>query len=128
MKNKKSLIRSQVVTDNELARAIGEQLLLTRTRRKLSQREITKRGGGTQPTLQKIELGELGLWSQVTAYAHAMNVTLVDILREILAGTPAPPLSAEAAEMQELFAALPPGARRAFLQMAQEWTRRTRNG
>jgi transcriptional regulator with XRE-family HTH domain len=127
MKNKKSLIRSQAVTDNELARAIGEQLLLIRTRRKLSQQEITKRGGGTQPTLQKIERGELAMWSQVTAYAHAMNVTLVDILREILASTPAPPLNADVVEMQQLMAGLPPRARRVLLQVAEEWQHRSKN-
>lgn len=73
-----------MVTPEQLARAIGEQFLLARTRKKLSTRALSRRGGPTWPTIEAIERGDLGYWDKLAAYSTALGVPFDDILRAVL--------------------------------------------
>jgi hypothetical protein len=116
---KKPLVSFSQVTNDALARAIGEQLLLHRTRQKLTARAVHRRGGPTPPTLLKIDRGELGTWTQIVQYADAIGVPLDEILRRALEETPAPPVNADEAALMQALRAVSPDLRAALLLAAK---------
>lgn len=85
------------VTADELWRAVGESLLLERTRRRWNASDVERVGSGlTYKTVQAIERGRVGRVEKLTAYAEALELSIVDVLRSVLAEAP---LSPEAAQL-----------------------------
>jgi hypothetical protein len=107
-----------------LARAIGEQFLLTRNRLHLSPQQVRQRGGPVPGTIQKFERGRLGVWTQLVEYADALETPLDDMLRAVVAVPPLELNDDERAWLQ-LRTALPPHVRAAVLILLEQLVRLT---
>lgn len=114
------------MTTDALAQAIGERLLIHRSRLKLSPRDIHSRGGPTAPTVRTIEHGTMGEWEKLASYCAAIDQELPDLLSAILA--PPPPLSDEARQLLRLFEEMTVEARGALLTVAREMPKTRRPG
>ncbi len=105
------------VTDQDLWIAVGEQLLLRRNKLGLKPFDIDKAGGPNYTTVTAIERGEVGRVSSVTKYAEVMGLSVVAVLRTVLAADRA--LSPEAQEVVSKFERTTVAGRTALLSTAQ---------
>lgn len=78
------------VTPDEMWRAVGELLLVRRTRKQWNPIDVERAGGPTYKTVQAIELGEVGRVDMLEKHAHALGLSIVDIMRTVLDQTRAP--------------------------------------
>jgi hypothetical protein len=89
-----------LVTDMEFWRAIGEELMLIRTRRGWTNPTDVMNAGGGYPnysTIQANERGDIGNLKSLTRHAQALDVSLVDVVRRVLTAHEArDPVPAEA--------------------------------
>lgn len=72
------------VTADQLWRAVGELLLLQRSKRKWNPIDVERAGGPTYKTVQAIEQGEVGNVDKLALHAEALGLSLVDVLRAVL--------------------------------------------
>jgi hypothetical protein len=106
------------VTPEQLWRAVGELLLIARTRREWNASDVEHHGGPTYKTVQKIERGEVGQVAMLAQHAEALGLSLVDVLRAALERT-ATPLSPEAALVLRKFERTTVEGRQALLALCQ---------
>jgi hypothetical protein len=104
------------VTPEELWRAVGELLLVQRTRLKLNPIDVERNGGPTYKTVQTIELGEIGRVDILAKHAAALGLSIVDVLRSALDTTGA--LSPEKALIVRKFEQTTVAGRTALLALA----------
>jgi hypothetical protein len=106
------------VTPEELWRAVGEVLLLHRTRKKWKPFDVERHGGPTYKTVQAIERGDIGRVDMLAQHAEALGLSIVDVLRSALDRSSAP-LSPEAAQIVRKFERATVEGRQALLALAQ---------
>jgi hypothetical protein len=101
------------MTAKELWDAVGQQLLLRRTRLGL---DPSKTGGPNYHTIAKIEAGEIGRVEKVEEYAAALGLSIVDVLRAVLYQNN---LTPETEQIVRKYRRTTVAGRQALLSMAQ---------
>lgn len=104
------------VTSDELWRRVGRLLRDARERERLKPYDIQKRGGPDLKTIVKNEGGKISTVKSLDAHADVLGLTVVGLLRSVLAETP---ISPEAAAVLEAFQETDVAGRQAFLHVAQ---------
>jgi hypothetical protein len=104
------------VTNEELAKKIGEQLLLHRNRLHWTPREVRKHGGPVGATVDDIDHGALGNWDKIAAYSAAIGAPLDQLFWNALQPVPH---SADVLEHLHLIDGLPPAGRQAIFALAR---------
>lgn len=108
------------VTPEELWRAVGELLLVHRTRKQWNAVDVERHGGPSLKTVQSIELGEVGRVDVLARHAEALGLSIVDVLRAVLAPPVGPQLTPEAAAMLRRFEGLGVENREILRRLAQQ--------
>lgn len=106
------------MTGEELWRAVGEALLVQRTRRQWNASDVERIGGLTYKTVQKIEQGRAGRVDKLTAYADALGLSIVDVIESVLSQE-REPLSPEAVQIVRKYAQTTVKGRTALVALAQ---------
>lgn len=106
------------VTPTELWRAVGEQLLLHRTRKGWKPFDVQKNGGPTYKTVQAIDKGRIRRLDMLAEYAAALGLSIVDLLSTILLAS-APSLSPESVQIVRKYERTTIEGRRALIALAQ---------
>lgn len=105
------------MTDEQVLRAIGEQLLLQRARLQWSPRDVRRRGGPTIPTIQTIEAGQAGTLASLLQYCKAVDLPLEEVLRNVVRPEP---LSPDVQQLLRLYGGMSPRARNLLSLIAEE--------
>ena len=105
------------VTPTEMWHAVGEHLQRVRLRRKLKPIDVERADGPSYKTVQAIENGEAGTTDGLDKYARALQLSIVDVLHDVLA-TRETPLSPEAAQIVRKFNETTIAGRQALLMVA----------
>lgn len=105
------------VTAAELWQTVGKILERRRQDRRWRPIDIERVGGPSYKTVQAIEDGAVGNIESLDKHARALDLSLVDILHEVLVST-STPLSPEAAHIVRRFALMTVASRAALLAIA----------
>jgi hypothetical protein len=105
------------VTPEEMWRAVGKVLQRARTDRNWRPMDVERAGGPSYKTVQAIENGDAGTVESLDKCARALNLSIVDILYDVLASNTTT-LSPEAAHVVRQFAQTTVAGRTAILAMA----------
>jgi hypothetical protein len=103
--------------DAGLWHAVGELLLLLRTRRGWNPIDVDRNGGPNYGTVQEHEKGQIRSTASLAKHAKALDVTAADVLRQVLATQE--PLSAEESRVIRKFRATTVEGRAAVIALAQ---------
>lgn len=106
------------VTPDELWRAVGEILLVQRTRKQWNHSDVERHGGPNYKTVGSIERGKIGNLQKLTRHAEALGLSVVDVLRTALRST-SKPLTPEADTLLRRFGQIGVKGRGVLLSMAQ---------
>lgn len=106
------------VTPEDLWRAVGEILLVHRTRKKWNPIDVERHGGPTYKTVQAIELGDVGRVDMLARHAEALGLSIVDVLRSALDQSKSK-ISPEAARIVRKFQATTVEGREALMALAR---------
>lgn len=106
------------VKPEQLWRAVGEILLLARSRKGWNASDVERHGGPSYHTVNKNERGGAGSVSVLTQHADALGLSIVDVLRSALEQSEQP-LTPEAAALVRKFEATTVAGRQALLALAQ---------
>lgn len=105
------------VTPAEMWQAVGQALERSRLDRQWNHSDVEHHGGPSSKTVKAIEAGDAGTVDSLEKCAHALGLSIVDILYFILASTTTP-LSPEAAQLVRKFAETTVEGRTAMLAVA----------
>jgi transcriptional regulator with XRE-family HTH domain len=105
------------VTAEEMWQAVGVALQRARLERRWHLTDVERAGGPSYKTVQAIENGDAGTVESLAKCAQALNLSIVDILYEVLASKTTA-LSPEAAQVVRQFAQTTVAGRTAMLAMA----------
>ena len=90
------------VTPAEMWQAVGKVLERARLDRKWRPVDVERAGGPSYKTVQAIDAGDAGTVEMLEKYAHALGLSIVDILDSVLTSTRTP-LTPEAAHVVRKF-------------------------
>jgi hypothetical protein len=74
-----------IQTTEELWRLVGEELLRLRHRHNWNLVDVQKHGGPNYETVEAVEKGRAGTIRALEQICHALGVSLIDVLRTVLA-------------------------------------------
>jgi hypothetical protein len=111
----------------ELLLAVGKHLQQARLDRKWKVTDVQQAGGPSYKTVQVIEEGQAGHIESLEKCAHALDLSIVDVLFTVLAERETP-LSPEAARLVRAFTEAATDGRMALLAMATALLARSPTG
>jgi hypothetical protein len=115
------------VTNAELWRAVGRELVAARLRMGLEHAsDVEGVGGPTNKTVSRIEKGQIGRTDKLAEYTSALGLSLADVLRAVLVTDHA--LSPEAELIVRKFERATVEGRQALLATAAVLPERAREG
>lgn len=112
------LLTMDAVTAKQFWQAVGEQLLIQRTRKGWNPIDVERAGGPNYATVQAIERGEIGRVDKLAQHAKALSVDLVDVMTTVLK-TDAPTLAPEERLLIRKYQTSSLRGRRALVAMAE---------
>lgn len=107
------------VTNEEFWRAVGEFLLIQRTRKGLNPIDIDRAGGPDYATVQSIEKGKVGQTRTLEGHANALGMSLPDLFRAVLSSEDTEPATPELTQVVKKFRSTDVLGRQAMLALAQ---------
>jgi hypothetical protein len=106
------------VTAADLWLKVGKLLKQHRDDRKWRPIDVERAHGPSYKTVQAIEDGTVGTVESLEKFAHALDLSIVDVLQSILAST-VTPLSPEAAQVVRKFSQTTVDGRQAMLSLVR---------
>lgn len=73
-----------LMTDDDLWKRVGEELLIQRNRRQWDLIDVERNGGPSSKTVLKIEQGDIARLDMLKQHVAVFGLTVVDVLRSVL--------------------------------------------